>query len=181
MKELPYFCLRCCQRFSPERSCPVYSPQRLAVSLLGRPQVSLLFEALKERIQAPRTDAVSVTRQFFDHPQTEDRTFNGVVEYMEPDQARVQVTVGCSILLLGIRFRHRITNSDIMGPNGGACQLPPVGRELAQLRAAVILGGPIPSTVLNLLVMPALFQRRGRAAIASSPGSESSLIDNAIG
>src|ERR1035438_2844693 len=124
MKKLPDLALRCCQRLPAERSRPVYPPERLAVSPLRRPQVPLPFETLEKRIEAPRTDAVSVTRQFLDHPQTEDRAFNGVVEDVEPDQARVQVTVGGGIFLIGIRFRHRITNRDIMRPNGGSCQAP---------------------------------------------------------
>jgi Cu/Ag efflux pump CusA len=38
------------------------------------------------------------------------------------------------------------------------------GRELEQPMAVVILGGLVTSTALNLLVMPALFQRYGRPA-----------------
>ena len=124
MKKHSHLALRCRQRLPAERSRPVYPPERLAVSPLGRPQVPLPFETLEKRIQAPGTDAVSVTRQPLDHPQTEDRAFHGVVENMEPDQARIQVTVGGNIFLLCIRFRHRITNEDIMGPNGGICQAP---------------------------------------------------------
>jgi hypothetical protein len=35
-----------------------------------------------------------VTRQFLNHPQTEDRTFNRVVEHMQPNQTRVKIAVG---------------------------------------------------------------------------------------
>ena len=62
MKKLPHFVLRCCQGLPAQWSGSVHSPERLAVSLLGRTQVTLLFETLEKRIQAPRADAVSVTR-----------------------------------------------------------------------------------------------------------------------
>src|SRR5579863_3011938 len=96
MKKLPHFALRCCQRLPAQWSGSVHSPERLPVSQFRRSQVPLLFEALEKRIQAPRTDAVSVTRQLLDHSQTEDRTLHGVVEHMEADQARVQIAVGRS-------------------------------------------------------------------------------------
>ncbi len=36
---------------------------------------------------------VTVARQFLDHSKTEDWTFNCVVQNVEADQARVQITV----------------------------------------------------------------------------------------
>src|ERR1035441_3182733 len=123
MKKLPHFAFRRCQGFPAQRSGSVHSPERLAVSLLGRSQVPLLLEALKKRIQAPRTDAVSMARQLLDHSQTEDRAFHGVVDHMEPDQARVQIAVGRGVVLLCLRFRHLITNSDMIRTKSSACQV----------------------------------------------------------
>jgi len=94
MKKLTHFAFRRCERSAAERGGPVHPAKRLAVSLLGRPQVSFLFEPLEKRIQAPRTDAVSVARQLLDDPQAEDGTFHGVVKHVETDQARVQIAVG---------------------------------------------------------------------------------------
>jgi hypothetical protein len=100
MKKLPHFALRCRQCFPAHWSGSVYATERLSVSQLARSQVPLLFKALEERIQAPRTDAVSVAGQFLDDSETEDRTFNGVVKHMEADQAGVQISVGRGVFLL---------------------------------------------------------------------------------
>ena len=34
-----------------------------------------------------------MTRQFLDHSETEDRTLYGVMQDMEPDQARIQIAI----------------------------------------------------------------------------------------
>lgn len=94
MKKLPHFRFRCCQRLPAKRSGLVYSPERLAVSLFGGLQIPFFLEALEKGVQAPRTDAVPVMREFLDHSQAEDWACNGVVEYMQADEARVEIPVG---------------------------------------------------------------------------------------
>jgi len=53
-----------------------------------------LFQTMQQRVEAARTDPVSVPRQFFDHSQTEDLAFDSVVQHMKANQARVQIPVG---------------------------------------------------------------------------------------
>ena len=46
--------------------------------------------------------------EFFDHAQSENRLFDGVMQHVEADQSGVEITVG--VLQVDFRFRHSITN-----------------------------------------------------------------------
>src|SRR5579859_4632175 len=80
-KELAHLASRRQQRFPAQRGRPVDSPERAPVSLLHRPQIAFTLEALQQRIEAPRTDPITMACQLFDHSQAEDRTLDGMMEH----------------------------------------------------------------------------------------------------
>src|SRR6185312_707649 len=67
-----------------------------------------------------------MTCKFLDHAESEDGLFDGVMEDMEPDQARVQVAVGGNVSFIRLRFRHSITNVVSISVGIGVCQMPVV-------------------------------------------------------
>jgi hypothetical protein len=44
---------------------------------------------MKQRIKSPRTELVTVPSEFLDEPETENRSFGGVMKNVETDQACV--------------------------------------------------------------------------------------------
>ena len=56
--------------------------------------MSLLFERVQQRVEGPRADPVAMAGEFFDPAQSEDRLFDGVMQRVEADQSRVEITVG---------------------------------------------------------------------------------------
>jgi hypothetical protein len=85
MKEFPDSALCSSQGLSAHGSGPVHSPERFAVSLFDRSKIALFLQPLEKGIETAWTDPVSVTRQFFDHSQSEDWTFNGMMQNVEAD------------------------------------------------------------------------------------------------
>jgi hypothetical protein len=75
-------------------------PQRLAPPFPPGFQLPLLFETVEERIETPRADSITVTREFFDHPQSETWLFDGMVQHVETYQSRIEVSIGARMILL---------------------------------------------------------------------------------
>ena len=48
---------------------------------------------MKQRIHCAGAETVAVPRKFFDHLQTEDRLFAGVIQDVKANQARIQLPV----------------------------------------------------------------------------------------
>src|SRR5581483_10024867 len=100
----------------------VHAPQRLTIPQLFGAQVSLLFEPLKERIQASGADAVAMSREFLDHAEAEDGPFHSVMENVQADQTGIQIPIRAGIEI-GFRLRHSITKDVTTRTSGGAGQL----------------------------------------------------------
>jgi len=62
------------------------------------------------------------SRELLDHAQAEDGRVRGVMQDVEADQPRVEVAVIRESIMIGLRFRHSITNRDSIGGKGGTCQ-----------------------------------------------------------
>jgi hypothetical protein len=60
---------------------------------------------VQQRVEGPRADPVALAGEFFDHAQSENRLFDGVMQHVEADQSRVEITVGVgrSLFVFGIR------------------------------------------------------------------------------
>jgi hypothetical protein len=72
MKQLAHLFLGQIEGFAAFRSCPVDFPTRSAVLHFRGPEVSAIFEAMQQRIQGSRADAVAMTLEFLHHTQAED-------------------------------------------------------------------------------------------------------------
>lgn len=60
------------------------------VVFLGTEQ-PVFFESVKNRVQRPRAELISMPCQLFDHAQAEDSLFCCVVKNMKADKARIQL------------------------------------------------------------------------------------------
>src|SRR4051794_38890349 len=103
MKQFPDLGLRGRKCAPPLRRRAIHLAQRFPVPQLARSQIPLLLEIVQQRIQRPGTDPVPVAREFFRHPQAEDRLLHSVMQHVQTDRARVQVAV------IELRFRHPIS------------------------------------------------------------------------
>ena len=95
-----------------ERSCAVNFATRFALALLGRTQIALSFQTVKQGIESPGTDAVAVAGQFFHHAEPEDWLFHGVVQDVKADQARVKVLIVEQGVRVGFHYRQSMTKSE---------------------------------------------------------------------
>ena len=107
-KQFAYLVLGGLQGFPAEWRGAVHLPQGLAISLCGGSQVSFLLQPMKKRIEASWTDPVPMPGKLFDHAQSEDWLFGGVVQNMQAYQARVQITIRSKRAMIETRFRHQI-------------------------------------------------------------------------
>jgi hypothetical protein len=65
---------------------PVYTTNLARLYTSMRSEQPLLFEPVKDRVQRPGAELVSVSRKLFDHPETEDSFLNCVMENVKADQ-----------------------------------------------------------------------------------------------
>jgi hypothetical protein len=86
---------------------PAYTP--VVLSGAG-PQQSLPFHPVQNRVQRAGAQAVSVSAQLVDHFLPKDWTFSSVMEKMQPDEPRVQISI-C----------HRNSITDYDNENRGYC------------------------------------------------------------
>src|SRR5262249_12650501 len=78
---------------------------RVAVPLLTGREITFLLQPLQQWIQVSGTDAIPMARELFDHTEGEDRLLRGVMEYLQPDQSGIQVTV----IYIEVRCRPSIS------------------------------------------------------------------------
>jgi len=71
------------ERSSAHRSCRVEFSAGLAMLFLRRAQEPFTFHPVEQGIQSSRAEFVSVPCQLFNHPESKNRVFTGVVEDME--------------------------------------------------------------------------------------------------
>src|SRR5437016_5136281 len=90
-KQLAHLALRRLQSLPPKRCGAIHPAQRFAVALFGRAQITLILEAVQERIQTTGADPVSVPRELLDHAETEDGLFDGVVQDVKADESGIQL------------------------------------------------------------------------------------------
>src|SRR5579872_7124214 len=108
-EQLAHLALGGIERLAARRGGAIQLSQRFAIAQLSGFQIALLFEPVQQRIKTPGANAVTMPGKLFDHPETEDGLFDGVVQDVQPDEAGVEIAVGSKIVQYGFRSRHTIT------------------------------------------------------------------------
>ncbi len=73
---------------------PIDAARGAADPLLGRRQITLLFEPMQDRIKRARADFVAMPLQLLDHGEAVDRLFRRMMKNVEPDLLGPAPTVG---------------------------------------------------------------------------------------
>ena len=107
------------ERAASEWRRAINPAEGLSVAHLRGAQIALFFQAMQKRVQRAHTDVITMTAEFFRHPQAEKRAFHGVMEDMQPDQSGVKIAVIHSCVFL---YRYSITNINFVK---SACLAPP--------------------------------------------------------
>ncbi len=63
--------------------------ERFAVALFAGAKITFPFQAVEHGVEGSGADAIAVALQLLGHSQTEDGAFDGMVQDVEADQARV--------------------------------------------------------------------------------------------
>jgi hypothetical protein len=77
---------------------------------MGRSQVLLLFKPVEKRVEAPRTDSVSVLGKLLDHAKAEDRSFDRMMENVKPDQAEYKSRSAAGAVASDFGFDTRLVS-----------------------------------------------------------------------
>ena len=109
-EELLHACPRLDEGFAPGR-CGAVHPTYAPVVLRGAgPQQSLPFHAVQNWVQRAGAQPVPVPAQLVNHFLPKDWTFAGVMENVQSDEPRVQISI-----------YHRISMTDYDNENRGYC------------------------------------------------------------
>jgi hypothetical protein len=82
------------------------------MALFSGAQVTLLLQAVQQRVEGSGADPVPVPGQFLDHAEPKDRFLNRVMKDVQPNQAGIEIPI-LRNSVIGFRFRHSIMNTPV--------------------------------------------------------------------
>src|ERR1700721_959352 len=85
------FCL--VEGAAPRTRNSIYAPYALACSFLVRTEIAPRFQPMKNGIQRPWADFVSMTGQLFGHSRTKNQLLCGVMQNVEANHAGIEVAI----------------------------------------------------------------------------------------
>src|SRR5258708_2935054 len=92
-KQLAYLDPGCFQCFAAQSGGVVNLGEGLGIPLLAGAEIAFLLEAVEQRIQTARADAVAVARQFLDHAEAENGLLRSVMQDVQADQTGVEIAI----------------------------------------------------------------------------------------